>query len=530
MQLDELTINPRQRNEWDALDLGFALARRWWWPLFFSWLIPASIVAVIFHGLLYAWPQYALVAVWWIKPLLERFPLYILSRRVFGEPSTVRDALRDFRNFCRFDLLPWLTWRRFNPMRAFVMPVTQLEQLTGKRRDRRLNVLQRESSGSALWLFLVCLHIEVILPLVMIGTGLWLVPADLDIDPWTLIFEQDLTFLLLINGLTLLAMALVAPFYVAAGFTLYLNRRVALEGWDIEIAFRQLAKRAASKSGSGLAAIALCIFLVSGLTSSPSVEAEDIEVDSVEKLHTDAAHESMDPNVPLSPQMQARIDIEDILAGEAFHESASFVTWQRRGAEEGGKKNSPDEIPEWIINLIEWLENHWPEWTIIGDLSFKDMLALLLKGAVSVFLISIVIYVLMRYREKLRLWVSADERHVEKVPEMLFGMDVREESLPTDIVTQVKSLWAAGKLREAMALLYRATLSRMIHQHGLAFSDAMTENECAALVSQARPPEAARYFNRMTRIWLRLAYGHIEPSEEHVNELCEQWEGVLDHG
>ena len=31
-----------------------------------------------------------------------------------------------------------------------------------------------------------------------------------------------------------LALALLEPFYVAAGFGMYLNRRVELEAWDIE--------------------------------------------------------------------------------------------------------------------------------------------------------------------------------------------------------------------------------------------------------------------------------------------------------
>jgi hypothetical protein len=44
----------------------------------------------------------------------------------------------------------------------------------------------------------------------------------------------------------LVALSLIEPLYVASGFTLYLNRRTELEGWDIEIAFRQLAARRAS--------------------------------------------------------------------------------------------------------------------------------------------------------------------------------------------------------------------------------------------------------------------------------------------
>jgi hypothetical protein len=41
----------------------------------------------------------------------------------------------------------------------------------------------------------------------------------------------------------LLVISIVEPFYVAAGFTLYLNRRTELESWDIELGFRTLAAR-----------------------------------------------------------------------------------------------------------------------------------------------------------------------------------------------------------------------------------------------------------------------------------------------
>ena len=35
------------------------------------------------------------------------------------------------------------------------------------------------------------------------------------------------------------AVAFIEPFYVAAGFGMYLNRRVELEAWDIEQEFRR---------------------------------------------------------------------------------------------------------------------------------------------------------------------------------------------------------------------------------------------------------------------------------------------------
>jgi hypothetical protein len=49
------------------------------------------------------------------------------------------------------------------------------------------------------------------------------------------------------------AIAIVEPFYVAAGFALYLNRRTLLEGWDLELAFRRLAARLGDAARSNAA-------------------------------------------------------------------------------------------------------------------------------------------------------------------------------------------------------------------------------------------------------------------------------------
>ena len=40
-----------------------------------------------------------------------------------------------------------------------------------------------------------------------------------------------------------LAVTAIEPFYVAGGFSLYLNRRTLLEGWDIELELRRCAGR-----------------------------------------------------------------------------------------------------------------------------------------------------------------------------------------------------------------------------------------------------------------------------------------------
>ena len=39
----------------------------------------------------------------------------------------------------------------------------------------------------------------------------------------------------LASWVSLFTMAMLAPFYVSCGFMAYINRRIVLEGWDIEI-------------------------------------------------------------------------------------------------------------------------------------------------------------------------------------------------------------------------------------------------------------------------------------------------------
>ena len=40
---------------------------------------------------------------------------------------------------------------------------------------------------------------------------------------------------------------IIEPFYIAANFALYINRRTQLEAWDIELSFRKMAIRLATE-------------------------------------------------------------------------------------------------------------------------------------------------------------------------------------------------------------------------------------------------------------------------------------------
>jgi hypothetical protein len=65
-----------------------------------------------------------------------------------------------------------------------------------------------------------------------------LTPAD-DQRPWlALLFEAGDWLSGVGTTCFVIAVAIVEPFFVGAGFAMYLNRRVELEAWDIEQEFR----------------------------------------------------------------------------------------------------------------------------------------------------------------------------------------------------------------------------------------------------------------------------------------------------
>ena len=112
-------------------------------------------------------------------------------------------------------------------------------------------------------------------------------------------------------------------------------------------------------------------------------------------------------------------------------------------------------------------------------------------------------------------------------PEILFGLDVRPESLPEEPDAAARALFGEGRSREALALLYRAALSRCIHRWDMPLSAAMTELECARRIGRemARLGEEARggAFRRLTAGWIRTAYAHETLAEARFLELARDW-------
>lgn len=516
MNLDAVTIAIRPRRPWEAVDLGVLMARRWWWLLTKVWLT----VSLPFWLALCFLPQdmilWQIVIFWYLKPIFERPLLYVLSHAVFDQVPSYRATLKAATTLIFRKLFATLLLRRLHPGRSMNLPVDQLEGLSGGKRSDRLTVLDREDSGPIYWLTFLGFFLEVMLTGSLITLIYAFIPHAVDVDLYGLFVEREYAwFNLLINTMYFFALSLVAPFYVAMGFALYLNRRIKLEAWDIEIAFRRIAqkqaKEQARKAQLGGGAAALLLAAVLCFSTTPSA--------------THAADDTFDA-VPVEDRQESKERVEAVFADEAFH----------RIKEE---KVIDYEAMNWTTfeRFMAWWSEFWED-SDEADTEFDSDLDIApFAGFIAKFgefllwfaLICLVAFVAYRYRHWLLSFNLPDsEKEEQKAgPETLFGMDVRPQSLPLNVSEQALQYWQDGQYRTALALLYRATLVDLF-KLGLEVDEGATEQEClkAGLAKQKALNIAdapMQYFADLTFHWRRLAYGHIAPSDEQGVELCNNW-------
>ena len=144
MNLSKLEIEPVLRNNWEAMDLGAMMAMRWYKPLFLAWVIPALICLIICSAIFYETPWIGITITWWLKPLFDRLPLYMLSRYLFGEAAYRNLSKKALWKLYTFDLFTALTWRRFEFGRSFNLAITVLENQKGASRGARKDILAQK--------------------------------------------------------------------------------------------------------------------------------------------------------------------------------------------------------------------------------------------------------------------------------------------------------------------------------------------------------------------------------------------------
>lgn len=496
MRLDRVTVVLRAREPWEAIDLGAAMTRAWWAPVYGAWLAIVLPLALVASVLLASHPLLALLFIWWLKPLYDRVVLHVLSQAVFGSPPGVAQTVAHLRALIRASgLAGALTVRRFDPMRSFNLPVRQLELQQGQPARTRERLLGRRAAGQATGLLYACLAFELILFLSLNLCVDLLKPAGM---PSTLTFDSFLRDLFGLDespgaaqlriAFAFAAITIVEPLYVACGFALYLNRRTALEAWDLELAFRRMDRPAAPNGRSIAALLGVCLLPVL-LAHAPQ------------------------PAWAAAPDTDSRQIIREVLASPDFEEYKSVKAWRPRQPEQDASKPAQG----WLDNLMSTLAEFAK--------SLAQALAQLSRVAGYVAIVAVLYFVVQFLLRAAKGWradgsAAVDDR--QPPPETLFGLDVRLESLPANLA----ELAAEAALRDprlALSLLYRGALATLMHRDGIPIEAGDTEGDCLRRVHRTHEAELSGYFGRLVTAWSQAAYAGKILQTSSVQALCADW-------
>lgn len=511
MRLSDATAVIRPRTTWEAMDLGVLLSQRHRRLLMTSWAIVTLPVFALLSWVLWDSPSLAVFIFWWLKPAFDRLPLYILSKAMFGETPTLKQALRQFPRLLQPQLLVSLTWRRLSLSRSFLMPVVQLEGLGGEPRQQRLQVLLQRNAGAARWLTIIGVHLETALWIGLMVLFYMFLPQQVELDwSWqTLITAatQDWRWLEhLTNAFYALVLIVWEPVYVACGFSLYLNRRTVLEAWDIELVFRRMRQRLSSAA----VPLLLAAFLLMPTAQTVWAAEPVISPDSPRLL-----------DQPLTSQA-SRDSIKAILDQPPFKNEES-VTRYRFGEDQPADDTADDDpTTEWLEALLKLLDNQRFD-------AAATLIEVMLWGVV----IGAIGLLIWHYRDGLQAIVrrqpALNSKVARPLPQQAFGMDLNRESLPADIAASAERLWQTHP-REALGLLYRGLLSHLLHDFNLLLKPADTEGEVLQRIEHLQQPALLAFSKNLTGHWQNMAYGHRLPPAHLQQELCDGWRALFGPG
>lgn len=473
-----LTIKVRTRTAKESVTLGFIVARRYFWPLLLAGL-PAWIVVTALAVAICGWhfesPMWALVAVWWFKPLYERPMIARLSRLVFAEQGTRREWLS--APFAQGWLAEITLLRLAVSSRGVRHAVNLLEGVDGAQRRQRIRDCSYSMRGGAGSAGLMLSLVETLFALTII---LFLpnLPeirlAEFYNDPQG--FAAYIAwFVWLLAGLLMFASLLGSLYFSAVGFMLYLNGRIRTEGWAIALDLQAMAARLLT---------GVCVIVLSGLLmlSSPAktMDAAQVQTDrmTVNRLIADR-------KIGPFHEVNQRVKKADAPNQDAPGQQDSF-NWNMGGASNAGSL-AKGLLLFVLVGLVVWL--------VLRLLGYSRALP---KPALS-----------KKYDKD-----AALIRHLEK------------GEFSADSIEQALVYWRAGEAHAALNVLYQRIV-RLPARHGLE-PVATGESEYHYLARSRKSVALTHYqfLQELFLLWQRGTYGHYTPSSERVYQLIERYRAL----
>jgi hypothetical protein len=544
VRLENIAIALRPRSAWEAIDLGYAMAQTWWPSLIKAWCAVYLPIALVINLACWKYPPLAVMILWWLKPAFDRLVLHVLSGAVFGATPTLRETLAALKRlWWKNGLFAALTYARFNPARSFTLPVVQLEGVRGKAGTKRRRALAREGSGAAIGLTVMSMFIEVtMLFSVYLLINLFSPGEPVFNFDWQSMMnpEKDQAAHFLSNAINALVISTLEPFYVAAGFAIYLNCRTAIEGWDVELQFKRMATRLTSlcvsadlamnapqRSSTRVQRAAAVMLLVGGLAftfapidyANAQTPTKNADTDGNRKLAEFAQDEpdadmasantaNEKPIYGVTPETGAFDAAERVLDGKEFGEFQK--TWRIKYVGPTWDEEKPKQKSDikWLTALAEFFARSARVMAWIG-------------GAL---LVLFLIYLIARHIG-IHGWQMGTTRDM---PEVLFGLDVRPESLPESVPETARNLLATGDIRGAVSLMYRGALVSLIQGGKIDIARGDTELQLVARLRLAYGSEAtgdakATYFATLVSIWQRVAYARQAVATVEITPLIDLW-------
>ena len=121
----------------------------------------------------------------------------------------------------------------------------------------------------------------------------------------------------------------------------------------------------------------------------------------------------------------------------------------------------------------------------------------------------------------------SNKKAPKKRPVKLFGLDLNSESLPDKPWLIAQQMIQNKHYREALSLLYRASLIWYIDNSHTVIKEGYTELECLKQISVNVNKQSKQYMTSLTNNWRNLAYAHQVPAVNELNDLCERWPKIM---
>jgi hypothetical protein len=531
MRIDQLNVALRARSGWEAVELGTALVRRHARAIWLPWLLLGLPLFALVNALAW-WTDtfgWAWLLMWWLTPLLERVALYVISRGIFGDVPGTLQTLRAQRAWGWSGFWGYLGWRRFSPLRSLLMPVNLLEGNQIEHRGARRRAVAGGAFGHAILLTVTCMAFEVALVVGGIAAVFMFVPFELLSDSWraawAMVSDDTPAWAKFgFNLLSWLAISLIGPFYVGAGFGLYLNRRTEMEAWDVEIAFRRLRDRL--QQAAPLLMLALVLAWPVGVVhaqqcdapdAATAQDAEDADADADAGEEEDADDTPLtyanDPgNTPVTIFGNDDVDTAGFRQAvqRAYEDPLQSPTrqvthWERTqqdAAKQEKKKDDDDAAKRGAARKGPLLPAQIAEWLLWG-------------------MVGVLLLILVATAPRWLRWLRGTGKSSRDTVSTVVEDDITvPDEVPPDAAARARALWQQGRPRQALALLYRASVESMSERAQTALPPGATEAQCLRV--SRRMPEAAdrALFERIVRVWQYAAYAGRLPDDEAFATLA----------